>query len=300
MTSGLSRTLTGALAACLLAAGLIACTRESDPPASTSSTASAGKADPQGKAAPPAGTTPAASAAPADYLRAVYDPLHSRPGIETATDQQCLACHAEVLEPSVRPRAPAGVAATEVKAWYQQTSTYQGEQDTFHRRHRETPMAKSLMSLACNTCHQGHDPRDEAPGTSATAPIGGFALRKQVDPETTCLKCHGAMNWSVMGLPEPWAKSGQAFQGNCLICHAAIRTKRHQVSYLKAEAIEEAGKKDPQVCYGCHGGRAWYRIPYPYPRHAWPGMADTVPDWAKDRPTQSEARFLPAVTQARQ
>ena len=32
-------------------------------------------------------------------------------------------------------------------------------------------------------------------------------------------------------------------------------------------------------------------ISYPYPRHAWPGMPPEVPDWAKDRPTESEARF---------
>ena len=77
-----------------------------------------------------------------------------------------------------------------------------------------------------------------------------------------------------------------------LTCHAAIRTNRHQVSYLKAEAIEAAGAKNADTCYGCHGGRSWYRISYPYPRHAWEGMAPEVPDWAKDRPTESEARFL--------
>ncbi len=293
MTSGLGRLLTVVLAAGWLAAGLSACSRESDPPA-------ASKAPPAATAqSPDQGAPSAAAQVRPDYQRAVYDPIHFKPAIDAATDAQCLACHAEVLEPSVRAQSPAGVAARDVKAWYQRTSTYQGEQDTFHRRHRETPMAKALMNLSCNTCHQGHDPRDEAPGTSASAPTGGFSLRKQVDPEVTCLKCHGTMNWSAMGLPGPWETAGQAFQGNCLICHAAIRTHRHRVSYLKADAIEEAGKKDPQTCHGCHGGRAWYRIAYPYPRNAWPGMADTVPDWAKERPTRSEARFLPAATQAR-
>jgi hypothetical protein len=66
---------------------------------------------------------------------------------------------------------------------------------------------------------------------------------------------------------------------------------RHQVNFLKADAIEEAAKNDSDVCYGCHGGRQWYRIPFPYPRHAWSGMAKDVPDWAKDRPTESEPRF---------
>lgn len=251
---------------------------------------------------PPPAPSVAASAAPVperDYMRAVYDPMHFKPAIDSASDKQCLACHAEVLAPSVRDTAPAGVAARDVKAWYQQTSTYQGEQDTFHRRHIETPMARQLMNLSCNTCHQGHDPREEAPGSSATSGGQDHTLRKQVNPETTCLKCHGQMNWQVMGLPEPWPKSGKVFQDNCLLCHAAIRTTRHQVAYLKADAIEEAAKKDPQTCYGCHGGRAWYRISYPYPRHPWPGMGESIPDWAKERPQQSEARFLkPAATQA--
>ena len=56
-------------------------------------------------------------------------------------------------------------------------------------------------------------------------------------------------------------------------------------------AVEAAGQKNGDVCYGCHGGRAWYRIAYPYPRHAWEGMAPEIPDWAKARPTESEARF---------
>ncbi len=82
------------------------------------------------------------------------------------------------------------------------------------------------------------------------------------------------------------------FQNNCLLCHANIRTTRHQVNFLKADAIEAAAAEDPDVCFGCHGGRQWYRIAYPYPRHSWDGMGDDIPDWAKDRPTESEPRFL--------
>ena len=63
------------------------------------------------------------------------------------------------------------------------------------------------------------------------------------------------------------------------------------MTYLKSEAIEAAGQKTADVCYGCHGGRSWYRINYPYPRHAWEGMSPETPDWAKDRPTESEERF---------
>lgn len=233
-----------------------------------------------------------------DHLRATYDPIHFKPAIDSATDAQCLACHREVLEDKVRETSPAGVKASTSKAWYQQLSTYQGEQDTFHRRHLVTAMAKELMNLSCTTCHQGHDPREEAQGSSATAAPQSdksFTLRKQVNVETTCLKCHGQMNAPVMGLPSPWPESKEMFGNSCLTCHAAIRTNRHQVSYLKAEAIEAAGAKNADTCYGCHGGRSWYRISYPYPRHAWEGMAPEVPDWAKDRPTESETRFqLPA------
>ena len=123
----------------------------------------------------------------------------------------------------------------------------------------------------------------------------GFTLRKVVNVETTCLKCHAPMNTAVMGLPSPWPESKEMFGNSCLTCHAAIRTNRHQVTYLKAEAIEAAGQKNADVCYGCHGGRSWYRMEYPYPRHPWEGMSPEVPDWAKDRPVVSEARFaLPA------
>ena len=229
-----------------------------------------------------------------NHLRATYDPIHFKPAIDTATDAQCLACHKEVLDDKVRETSPAGIKASTSKAWYQQLSTYVGEQDTFHRRHLATPMAKELMNLSCTTCHQGNEPRDEAPGTSATGipqDSKDVTLRKHVNPETTCLKCHGQMPIQLMGLPSPWSESKEMFGNNCLTCHAAIRTKRHQVTYLKADAIEAAGAKNGDVCYGCHGGRSWYRISYPYPRHAWEGMAPEVPDWAKDRPTESEARF---------
>jgi hypothetical protein len=236
------------------------------------------------------------------HLRAVYSPLHFKPAIETATDAQCLACHKEVLEDKVRAVSPAGVKAAESLAWYQQVSTYQGEQDTFHRRHLVTPMARQFMNLKCNTCHEGHDPREEAQGASATAATSppqtdtGFTLRKQVNPETSCLKCHGQMNWQVMtGLTGPWHQVKETFQNNCLSCHSAIRTTRHQVSYLNAEAIEKAGAVDKtggDVCYGCHGGRPWYRISYPYARNPWPGMPEGTPEWARLRPRHSEARFL--------
>ncbi|MEW7977145.1 MAG: hypothetical protein AB2814_06835 [Candidatus Sedimenticola endophacoides] len=224
-----------------------------------------------------------------DYERARWDPIHFKPAIDNASNEQCLSCHQEVLDRKVRQQSPAGVQATEAMAWYQTLSTYEGEQDTFHRRHLATPMAKQLMDLKCNTCHQGNDPREEAmlPPDHANQ---NFTLRKAVNPNI-CLMCHGANNYTVMGLPGPWSESSSMFQGNCLLCHAGIRTNRHQVNFLKADAIEAAGKENSDVCYGCHGGRQWYRIAFPYPRNAWDGMAKDVPDWAKDRPTESAERF---------
>ena len=228
----------------------------------------------------------------ADYQRATYDPIHFKPAIDKATNTQCLACHAEVLEASVRNESTAGVKASQSKAWYQQVSTYQGEQDTFHRRHMSTAYAKQVMNLQCNTCHQGNDPRDEAAGTSASNQNHRLTLRKMASAEATCLMCHGTMNSEIMGLPEPWPKSKATFQNNCLLCHAAIRTNRHNVNYLNAAEIEKAGSKSSDVCYGCHGARPWYRISFPFARNKWEGMAPDVPDWAKNRPTTSEPRFL--------
>ena len=230
-----------------------------------------------------------------DYLRAVYSPLHFKPEIEKASDAQCLECHKEILSDTVREQSQAGILAKDSKAWYQRTSTYVGEQDTFHRRHMTSDLSKQLMAMQCTTCHQGNDPREEAPGSSATGlpqTTTDVTLRKHVNPETVCLKCHGQHPYQLMGLPGKWEETKEAMGNNCLVCHAAIRTVRHQVTYLHADAIEEAGKKDNEICYGCHGGRAWYRIAYPYPRHPWPDMAGDVPDWAKDRPQSSEARFL--------
>lgn len=231
------------------------------------------------------------SARTPDPLRAAYDPLHFRPAIETARDEQCLACHREVLDDRVRERSPAGRSAAEAIAWYQHLSTYEGKQDTFHRRHLVSDFAKKVMSLRCNTCHWGHDPRDENPGSSATVQNEGYVLRKQVDPQT-CLMCHGKMDFSLMGLPADWHVSREMFGDSCLTCHSAIRTERHRVNFLDPVAIEEAGKEGSDACYGCHGGRAWFRIPYSYARHDWPGMPEGTPDWAKDRAKQSAARFL--------
>lgn len=241
-----------------------------------------------------------------DYEASRWHPIHFKPAIETASDEQCLACHRAVLEREVLPSSPAGVKASKALAWYQTLDTYEGPQDTLHRRHIVTPYASEIMKLKCNFCHQGHDPREEAPGSSATAPpVGsdaGFALRKVVDPSETCLLCHGRFNYEVMdGVEGPWHQVRQDFEdeetpNGCLTCHEELfRTVRHGVNYLRPKAIEEAAQSSSDVCYGCHGGRSWFRISYPYPRHPWPDMPEEVPDWAKDRPTESKARFLVGI-----
>jgi len=234
-----------------------------------------------------------------DYIKAQYSPLHFKPAIDTATNEQCLACHGEILVNSVRPASEAGVKTASVQAWYQTLDTYSGPQDTFHRRHLTEGLAKDLMNLQCTFCHQGSNPRDEAP-IPPTAASAGYTLRKQVDPQATCLLCHGQFPWQNMeGLSGPWAADRETFEpepgaNGCLSCHnkeAGFRSVRHQVNYLKADAIEALAETNSDTCYGCHGGRSWYRISYPYPRHPWPDMPEEMPDWATGRPTASDPRY---------
>lgn len=246
-----------------------------------------------------------ARAAKGDYERAKWDPIHFKPAIDYATDQACLVCHKEVLETKPRAASPAGVKASEVEAWYQTLDTYAGAQEKFHWRHISSPYAQQVMKLSCNFCHQGNDPREESPHVSTVAAKasdwrGGapnFTLRKMVNPSETCLRCHGSYPGEIMGLPAKWQETRESLEtpetpNGCLTCHAEqFRTVRHQVNYLKADAIEAAAKDSSDVCFGCHGGRQWYRISYPYPRHPWTGMPDDLPDWAKDRPKTSDPRF---------
>ena len=242
-----------------------------------------------------------------DYETARYHPLHFQPAIATASSQECLVCHKEILSHKVRDRSPAGLPAQASLAWFQTLDTYAGPQADFHWRHSESDFAKSVMKLECNFCHKGNDPREESPDmmpgrdhyTAAASPE--FTLRKMVNPSTTCLRCHGAMPdpANIMGLTGPWHEARMGVEtaeapNGCLSCHAeTFRTNRHQVNYLNAATIEDLARNGTSdTCYGCHGGRAWYRISYPYVRTPWPGMdTETVPDWAKDRPTEHEPQY---------
>lgn len=243
-----------------------------------------------------------------DYVAGQWHPIHFKPAIDKAKDSDCLACHSEILKAKPRPASEAGVPADKVMAWYQTLDTYAGGQDDFHVRHLTTPYAGKVMNLSCTFCHQGNDPREESPHvTVSSADMTSwngkppFTLRKMVNPTETCLRCHGQFPWENMALPGPWHENRadlepEGVANGCVTCHETIRTSRHQVNYLKAAGIEEAAKESSDVCYGCHGGRAWYRISYPYPRTPWDGMDKDVPDWAKSRPTAADARFrLPAA-----
>lgn len=246
-----------------------------------------------------------AEAAILDYERARYHPLHFTPRISAAKDGECLVCHEEILTHKPHPETPAGLKASDVRAWYQTLDTYLGEQESFHYRHIESPFAKQVMNLSCNFCHQGNDPREELPRgmRQSTAQDDSQrpdrTLRKTVNPTETCLRCHGAMPdpVNIMGLEGPWPQVRTDFEdaetaNGCLICHGdGFRSTRHQVTYLNAEAIETAAQQSSDVCLGCHGGRQWYRTAYPYPRNPWPDMDEEVPDWAKDRPTASDPAY---------
>jgi hypothetical protein len=230
-----------------------------------------------------------------DFEEARWHPIHFKPAIDEAADAQCLVCHAEILERDVVPVSPAGARAEEALAWYQTLDTYDGEQQTFHQRHISSPFARQVMDLSCNFCHQGNDPREEAPAAEG-AQQASFTLRKTIDPSETCLRCHGVYPWEVMDTG-PWREVRTDFEdeetaNGCLICHGdLVRTVRHQVTYLRADAIEELAQTSSDVCFGCHGGRAWYRISYPYPRNPWPDMDEEVPEWAIGRPTESDPTY---------
>ncbi len=233
-----------------------------------------------------------------DYERARWHPIHFKPAIDQASNQECLVCHKRIVDRKPLQVTPAGVKADDALAWYQTLDTYEGEQQTFHYRHMESPLAKKVMNLKCNFCHQGNDPREESPGdpTRGNGQDGAFTLRKMVNPSNSCLRCHGQYDYELMGTG-PWHEyradvEDEETPNGCLSCHGeAFRTNRHAVTYLNAASIEEAAKTSSDVCFGCHGGRAWYRNSYPYPRNPFPGMDEEIPDWAKSRPTQSEEKY---------
>ncbi len=204
---------------------------------------------------------------PKDYHRAKWHPIHFPPMINYAKDSDCLKCHREIKDRKVLKMSPAGVKPEEVSAWYQHLDVYQGPQDTFHRRHLYDGLAKKVLNFKCTTCHRGHNPREETP-VPPTNDSAKYTMRKAVHPYV-CLMCHGQFpDPKMMGLPGHWYESGKNMKYNCLTCHSAIRTDRHKSYFLKRDAIEKLAKEKKDLCFGCHGGRAWYRIPFPYKRYS--------------------------------
>ena len=231
------------------------------------------------------------------HIKARWDPIHFKPAIETASNEECLACHQEIMERKPLPETLVGVKAEDTLAWYQSVDTYEGAQETFHRRHLVSDAAQSLMDLKCNTCHQGHNSNKEVSSVSHEY-YKQPAMTKEVDPDI-CLMCHGDFDYKIMlGMAKSWEESRDVFDNDCTVCHSLFRTNAHNVNYLNKEAIEQAGVENGGACYGCHGGRSWYAIAYPYPRNAWPGMPIVVPEWAKERPTTSQARFLVGIEES--
>lgn len=249
-----------------------------------------------------------------DYESARFHPLHFPPQINQASNEECLVCHSEIMSHKPLESSPAGVPATDTLAWYQTLATYEGPQADFHFRHLQSDYATAVMNLECTFCHKGNDPREESPDmipgrtafTAASSPE--FTLRKMVNPSTTCLLCHGAMPApeEIMGLSAPWHESREDFEdeetlNGCLTCHGeyGFRTNRHNVTYLNAANIEDLATASSDTCYGCHGGRQWYRISYPYARHPWPDMDEETPDWALTRPTESipQYQLAPAASE---
>ena len=262
------------------------------------------------KAAAEARASAIAAALPAmDYEAARFHPLHFPPASLTASNEECLACHQEILTHKPRAASPAGVSADATIAWYQTLDTYEGAQESFHFRHLQSDFARLTMNLECSFCHKGNDPREETPDMivgrdahTATA-TPEFTLRKMVNPSTTCLMCHGAFPSEVMGLEGAWHTIREDLEtepgtNGCLSCHGeTFRTNRHLVDFLNAgniEALAQVGSSD--ACHGCHGGRQWYRNAFPYPRNPWPEMDAEVPEWAIGRPTASDPAhaFTPA------
>jgi hypothetical protein len=151
--------------------------------------------------------TPADQKKAETYLKKQWDPIHFKPKIDQATDQQCLACHQEIMNHQPKDQSQAGVKSENVIAWYQTLDTYTGKQEDMHWRHLQSPYAKRVTQFKCTTCHQGNDPREEAMVPADSKGTAGFTLRKGVHPET-CLMCHGQFpDPKIMNLPATWKRS---------------------------------------------------------------------------------------------
>jgi hypothetical protein len=181
-------------------------------------------------------------------LRASYSPLHFKPAIDTATDAQCLACHKEVLEDKPRVASPAGVRAADSIAWYQRTSTYSGEQDSFPSPAPGDADGAGLDEPALHHLPSGPGPArgsagllgdGDAPDRSPASPCASRSIRKPPASSATA-SFRPRRSWAC---PARGPRSRTCSRTTAWRCHAAIRTNRHQVSYLNADAIEAAARE---------------------------------------------------------
>lgn len=170
---------------------------------------------------------------------------------------RCLTCHGSLVEVLPRSNSPSGLPAKEATAWYQRVPTYMGEQHNFHWRHLMSPYARQVMRPECDTCHPGFDPRKPLP--PAGDPAAERPLRKRVNP-AICVNCHGAYPDHREEFSGSWIETRHEFDNTCLVCHRGDAAKRHNHPLLNKESILQLSKTEPDVCYGCHGGRAWYAV----------------------------------------
>lgn len=161
---------------------------------------------------------------------------------------RCQPCHGVLLESKPLAESPAGLKAKDATAWYQRVPTYQGEQQDFHWRHMASDFAKEVMRFQCDTCHPGFDPSRRMPvqGDPGTEKV----LRKRVNP-LICVNCHGLFPAHLEGFSGTYT---------CWVCHRGDAARQHTHPTLNRDNILRLSANEPEVCYGCHGGRAWYAI----------------------------------------
>ena len=82
-----------------------------------------------------------------DYEAARFHPLHFPPESLTASNEECLVCHAEILTHRPGEESLAGVPRSASIAWYQTLDTFSGGQESFHHRHVLSDFAQLTMNL---------------------------------------------------------------------------------------------------------------------------------------------------------
>lgn len=190
------------------------------------------------------------------YERSRLSDVHTDSAKKGIQDATCLNCHQDIFDAdgAVLAATDPTIDLSKLKPWYQDVKTYQGPQLRFHYRHLKTPLATSIMNLSCVFCHENTEVRATYPGEDS-----GGSFRKQVSSETKCLLCHGQFP-PAHGMSWPALQKTIGGQG-CLACHQVdtLSTILGEVAYLKADKIVAQNQDNAVLCYGCHGGRAWYQ-----------------------------------------